>query len=188
MNKLTLLVVKVPSAKRFISTSCALAGKRNFRKFYLPNQRPTKNIREQQKTNPNPDIPIETYGTRRTAIIDDHGNMVEVPELIPELIVPDLTGFDLLPYVSYRSKEFTQSEFTPEDLFNAAYSNKIVEDWNKKALNEDGSSKNPSEDELLEPEQAVMRARQTGSDIFGEKPKHSSYDMYSPKPDVNPLK
>lgn len=28
---------------------------------------------------------------------------VNVPEMVPELIVPDLTGFELKPYVSYRT-------------------------------------------------------------------------------------
>ncbi|CAD5217926.1 unnamed protein product [Bursaphelenchus xylophilus] len=30
---------------------------------------------------------------------------VHVPEMVPELIVPDLTGFDLKPYVSYRTDD-----------------------------------------------------------------------------------
>lgn len=158
-------------ARRCISTSSVVANKKNFRKFYIPSEvRGDRIFREKQKTNPDPRIPIETYGARGTTIKDENGNMVEVPEKIPEMIVPDLKDFPLKPYVSYRTAEFQQSEFTAEDLFNAVYSNKIVDDWNKKQLNEDGSPKTPSEEELLEPEEAFKRARKTGSDIFGEKP------------------
>jgi hypothetical protein len=31
-----------------------------------------------------------------------------VPEKVPELVVPDLEGFKLKPYVSYRTKEIYQ--------------------------------------------------------------------------------
>ena len=31
-----------------------------------------------------------------------------IPEMVPELVVPDLEGFKLKPYVSYRAKEIYQ--------------------------------------------------------------------------------
>lgn len=171
MNKITSLTRSVDLTRRCISTSSALSSKKNFRKFYVPPEyRGTRDFRQRQRTNPHPRIPLETWGVRDITILDDHGNRVEVQEKIPELIVPDLTDCELKPYVSYRVADFTQSEFTAEDLFNAVYSNKIVDDWNKKQLNEDGTSKIPSEDELLGPDEAYSRARKTGSDIFGEKP------------------
>lgn len=172
MNTVVSLKTSMHLARRCISTSAVLANKKNFRKFYIPPEvRGDKIFRERQKSeNPDTRIPIETYGVRSTTIVDEQGNKVDVPEKIPEFIVPDLTDFHLKPYVSYRTTDFEQSEFTAEDLFNAVYSNKIVEDWNKKQLNEDGSPKTPSEDELLEAEEAFVRARKTGSDIFGEKP------------------
>lgn len=172
MNKLTSISRSLNLSSRCISTSSALMGKKNFRKFYIPPEvRGTKEFRERQKSdNPHPGIPLETYGVRDTFVRDEHGNKIEVSEMIAELIVPDLTDFKLKPYVSYRTSEFTQSEFTADDLFNAVYSNKIVDDWNKKQLNDDGSPKQPSENETLEAEEAFTRARKTGSDIFGEKP------------------
>lgn len=169
MIKLASIRISTELARRCISTSSALAGKKNLRKFDIPSEvRGTRKFRERQMSDdPNPDYPVNKRGVRDTTIMED-GKLVEVPEMIPELIVPDLKDFDLKPYVSYRTSEFTQTEFTAEDLFNAVYSNKVVEDWNKKQLNEDGTSKNPSEHELLGPEEAFLRARQTGSDIFGE--------------------
>lgn len=171
MNRVSQLNSLITNGRRCISTTASLANKKNFTKFYLPNQRGTRAWREKQKTNPDPRYPMETYGVRNTTIIDEFGKKVECAEKIPEFIVPDLKDFELKPYVSYRATPFTQSEFTPEDLFNAVYSQKIVDDWNKKQLNEDGSSKNPSEDELLTAEEAKIRARKTGSDIFGELPR-----------------
>lgn len=162
-------IIKI--SHRCISTTASLAGKKNFTKFYLPNQRGTRAFREKQKTDPDPRYPLETYGVRDITIIDEFGKKVECAEKIPEFIVPDLNGFELKPYVSYRATPFTQNEFTPEDLFNAVYSQKIVDDWNSKQLNADGSPKNPSEDERLTPEEAEIRARKTGADIFGEKPR-----------------
>ena len=48
------------------------------------------------------DIYEHKYGTRSTGV--RHPFFFEhIPEKVPELIVPDLTGFELKPYVSYRA-------------------------------------------------------------------------------------
>ncbi|XP_069679018.1 large ribosomal subunit protein mL41 isoform X2 [Periplaneta americana] len=91
---------------------------------------------------------------------------VEVPEMIPELVVPDLTGFKLKPYVSYRVQDVIQSEFTPKDLFDAVYSEKIVNDFKNGKLDESGEPLEPSPEEQLKPEEAFLQARKTGTDIF----------------------
>lgn len=72
------------------------------------------------------------------------------------------------PYVSYRVPEITQTEFTAQDLFNAVYRQKIAEDLKNNKLKDNGESMEPSEEELLTPEQAKIKARQTGSDMFSE--------------------
>lgn len=74
--------------------------------------------------------------------------------------------FQLKPYVSYRTPEIIQSEFTPEDLFNTIYAPKILKDFQDGSLDENGQSLNPSEYEKQDPETAKLKARQTGSDIF----------------------
>jgi large subunit ribosomal protein L41 len=86
--------------------------------------------------------------------------------MIPELIVPDLTDCKFKPYVSYKTKDVVQSEFRSQDLFNAIYAQKIIEDFKNDKLNEDGSPMNPSENEELTPNEAFIRAKKTGSDIF----------------------
>lgn len=46
--------------RRGIATSCICHGKRNFRKFLLYNKRGSRNFKEQQAKNPDPDIPIDS--------------------------------------------------------------------------------------------------------------------------------
>lgn len=162
----TVAINSLAIAKRCISTTAVLEGKKNFRKFYIPNKRGTRDFKKKQLTNPHPDIPVDLRGVRLTGYTDSKGRYVEVPEKIPQLIVPDLTDFELKPYVSYRTPNIVQSEFTTEDLFTAVYAKKIIDDWNQKQLNEDGTSKSPSKEELLDAKTAHRLARQTGADIF----------------------
>lgn len=165
MNKLRVNPLAI--AKRCISTSASLQGKRNFRKFDIPSdQRGTRAEKARALTNPHPALSIDKRGVRDTGYTDAKGRYIKVAEKIPQLIVPDLTGFELKAYVSYRTPNVVQSEFTPEDLFNAVYAPKIIEDWNKKEINENGTSKNPSKEEMLDAKTAYNLARKTGSDIF----------------------
>jgi large subunit ribosomal protein L41 len=110
-------------------------------------------------------MPIDKRGVRDTGIMIN-GKFVEIPERIPELIVPNLTDCKLKPYVSYKTTEVVQSEFTSEDLFNAIYAKKIMDDFKNDNLNQDGTSKDPSAEEQLTSEIAYQNARKTGSDIF----------------------
>jgi len=95
---------------------------------------------------------------------------VNVPEMIPELIVPSLEGFTLKPYVSYRVEDFAIPEYTAESLFNDVYAKKIKEDYEKNELDENGEPLNPNEYEKLTPQQAKDNAGRTGCDIFDDKP------------------
>lgn len=70
------------------------------------------------------------------------------------------------PYVSYRTPDVVQSEFTAEDLFHIVYAPKIALEFSEGSLNEDGSSKDPSPEERMTKEEALLKAKQTGSDIF----------------------
>ena len=55
-------------------------------------------------------------------------------------------------------------EFTAQDLFHAVFTEKIMQDFKDGKLNEDGSPKEGSEEELMSPEEAKLRVQQTGSD------------------------
>lgn len=164
MNK-TVLSCAFATIKRSISTTTQLNGKKNFRKFLLYNKRGPRIFKQNRITDPDPEMPVDKRGVRDTGYTFN-GKYTEVPEKIPDLIVPDLTGFNLKPYVSYKTADVTQSEFTAQNLFDAVYSKKIVEDYNSGKLNIDGSPKEPSSDELLTSDEAWTQARKTGSDIF----------------------
>ncbi|TMW54139.1 hypothetical protein DOY81_000815 [Sarcophaga bullata] len=164
-NCKNLLTLAIKSQQRTITTTAPLEGKRNFRKFLVYNKRGTRVVKEAQRTQLDPPVPIHKRGVRDTGMTVN-GKYVEIPEKIPEIIVPNLEGCKLKPYVSYRAPDVIQSEFTSLDLFNAVYSKKIIEDFKEGKLNENGAPIEPSEHELLTADEALIRARKTGSDIF----------------------
>lgn len=128
------------------------------------NKRGTRQFKEERHVN-NPEMPIDKRGVRDTGFYVQ-GVYKEVPQMIPQLVVPDLTDCKFKPYVTFKSPEVIQDEFTSQDLFNAIYARKVIDDFKNDKLNEDGSSREPSVDEQLTPDEAHFRARKTGSDIF----------------------
>ncbi|CAN7980096.1 unnamed protein product [Ixodes pacificus] len=145
---------------RSFTTSEVRHGKRNFRKFLMPNVRGTFHDKARK------DRIIETYGYREPGI--ERGNSLQmIPEMEPQLVVPDLEGFQLKPYVSYRAAEVCQGEFTARDLFDAQYSEQVAKDF--KAGYRDLEHHTRTVSERLSKEEALQRARQTGSDIFQPK-------------------
>lgn len=162
MSKITTLLNFI--SKRSISITAPREGKRNFRKFVIANKRGSR-IHKQQQASPNPELEVDHRGVRETGY-KLNGRFVEVPEMIPELVVPDLKDCDLKPYVSYKADNVIQSEFTAQQLFDAIYSKKIVTDFKAGKLDQNGEPLEPSEEEKLQPEEAVARAKRTGSDIF----------------------
>ncbi|XP_055856653.1 39S ribosomal protein L41, mitochondrial [Episyrphus balteatus] len=163
INKILALAVR-PN-QRSISTSAILAGKRNFRKFPTFNKRGTRSLKEAQRTSLDPPVPIYKRGVRDTGVYVD-GKFQSIPQRIPQLIVPNLENCKLKPYVSYKAPDVVQSEFTSLDLYNAIYAQKVIDDFKAGKLAEDGSPLEPSQQELLTPDEAILKARKTGSDIF----------------------
>jgi len=155
---------------RNFSTSPLQRATINFKKIDALNKRWSRQHKKMQfkkweKPGAFPDIPIHKYGTRGTGIRHE-GYWESVPEMEPELVVPNLKDCDLKPYVSYATKEIYQEELTSKDLFNVIYGRKIIEDFKTGKLDAEGNSVEPSKVEQLTPEQAEILARQTGSDIF----------------------
>lgn len=84
-------------------------------------------------------------------------------EMEPELIVPDLTGFDLKPYVSYRAADISQPEMTAKTLYNLVYADDVY----KQFLAGDLKEEEESVDQMLEEgDEARAAAEKTGSDRF----------------------
>ena len=113
-----------------------------------------------------PDAYVEHYGVKSTGV--RHGAWFEhVPEMVPELIVPeDLDSTNLKPYVSYATEEVYQPELTSKDLFDIIYAGKIFRDFKENKLDAAGNSLEPNELEQISPEEAESFALQPGSDIF----------------------
>ncbi|KAJ0174755.1 hypothetical protein K1T71_009863 [Dendrolimus kikuchii] len=162
MSKFTVLVNYL--SKRAISVTAPLEGKRNFRKFVIANKRGSR-LHKQRQATEDRELEIDKRGVRDVGYTLD-GRFVTVPEMIPELIVPDLKDCDLKPYVSYKAADVIQSEFTPQQLFDAVYSKKIATDFKIGKLDADEMPLEPSDEEKLQPDEAVARAKRTGSDIF----------------------
>ena len=94
------------------------------------------------------------------------------------IVVPDLTGFRLKPYVSYRTKEIAQEQFIAKDLFNVVYGKKILKDFKEGKLDAQGNPTEPSAEEQMTPDTATINARRTGSDIFkGGEEKSKLWDL-----------
>lgn len=151
---------------RTVTTSAIAYGKRNFRKFPVYGKRGTKQFKETPIQHLEPEIQRRfDRGVRAVGVYVGKKFQV-IPEMIPELIVPDLEGFKLKPYVSYRTPDVVQSEFGPQDLFYAVYSEKIAEDFKNNKLDENLNPLEPSDEELLTAEEAKNKALSIGSDRF----------------------
>ncbi|XP_043258079.1 39S ribosomal protein L41, mitochondrial [Colletes gigas] len=156
--------------RRQISTSSVCYGKRNFRKFLLYNKRGSRAFKESRHNNKNPEIPVDRRGLKLTGVYEED-KWVNVPEMIPELVVPSLKDFHLKPYVSYKCQGIKQRAFTAKDLFDLVYADKIEKDFKDGQLGPNGEPLNPSEYESMTPEEAAQKAEKTGTDIFTMKRK-----------------
>lgn len=83
----------------------------------------------------------------------------------------------LKPYVSYKVEDIIQPEFTARDLFHYVYSDKIEADFKAGKLDAEGMPLEPSEEEKMTPEEAKLKADQTGSDIFCQRSKKQEEDQ-----------
>eukprot|EP00088_Acartia_fossae_P040872 TRINITY_DN42608_c0_g1_i1.p1 TRINITY_DN42608_c0_g1~~TRINITY_DN42608_c0_g1_i1.p1 ORF type:complete len:201 (+),score=9.10 TRINITY_DN42608_c0_g1_i1:57-659(+) len=177
---------------RYFSTCLALQFERKGRNhdfkitnFPTYNRGGTKQFKREQFVKGNkkpkyPDVKIHKYGTR-DIVIKHHAGLETVPEKIPELIVPDLENCRLKPYVSYATKDIYQEPLTSKDLFNVVYGPKIMEDFKEGKLDQDGNPYEPSEEESLSSEEAFIRARKTGSDIYqGGEPVNKEFMLDYP--------
>ena len=81
-------------------------GLRMFNKRHLPEHKKLLFSRK-GRNNPEFDKYRHTYGLRKVGVTHAHG-WERVPETEPMLIVPDLEGCQLKPYVSYTTKEVFQ--------------------------------------------------------------------------------
>ncbi|KAI5756795.1 MRPL41 [Gulo gulo luscus] len=68
-------------------------------------------------------------GAKGTGVHGRNGKFVQVKEMVPELVVPELAGFRLRPYVSYRAPAGPDVPLTAERLFREAAAPAVEEDF-----------------------------------------------------------
>ncbi|XP_039076677.1 39S ribosomal protein L41, mitochondrial [Hyaena hyaena] len=71
----------------------------------------------------------KSRGAKGTGVHARDGKFVQVKEMVPELVVPELAGFRLKPYVNYRVPAGTDAPLTAEQLFREAVAPAIEKDF-----------------------------------------------------------
>lgn len=67
-------------------------------------------------------------GARITGVLTVSNKFLKIKEMVPELVVPDLTGFKLKPYVSYKAPRGTEEPLTAHKLFMETVAPQIEKD------------------------------------------------------------
>lgn len=71
----------------------------------------------------------KSRGAMPAGVLTSSGKFIPVREMIPEFVVPNLEGFRLKAYVSYRCPPGTEQPVTAESLFNQAVAPHIQRDF-----------------------------------------------------------
>ncbi|XP_042528619.1 39S ribosomal protein L41, mitochondrial [Dipodomys spectabilis] len=79
----------------------------------------------------------KSRGAKRTGVLAPGRKFVQIKEMVPEFVVPDLTGFKLKPYVNYRTPAGTEAPLTARALFLEAVAPAIEKDFKKGAFDPD---------------------------------------------------
>lgn len=86
---------------------------------------------------------------------------VYVKEMEPELVVPDLEGFELKPYVSYRAEEVDTQPHSAKELFDSVYASQVTENYKENNI----ENYDVCQEQI---DEARLKAMQTGADLFEE--------------------
>ncbi|XP_055328688.1 39S ribosomal protein L41, mitochondrial-like [Paramacrobiotus metropolitanus] len=120
------------SGARCLSTTCPAQSRNNPRSRPITVLDLPKHLQKLFKGVPEYEYPFGLYGydVRPTGVLDaSTGKFREIPEMIPELVIPDLTDFPLKAYVSYRAQDTVEPEHSARDLYDAIYGVKLAKDF-----------------------------------------------------------
>ncbi|NXJ76414.1 RM41A protein, partial [Trogon melanurus] len=67
-------------------------------------------------------------GAKRPGVLTANRKFILIKEMVPEFVVPDLEGFKLKPYVSYRAPEGSEPPMTAKQLFTEVVAPRIEKD------------------------------------------------------------
>ncbi|KAF3820862.1 large ribosomal subunit protein mL41 [Mirounga angustirostris] len=73
-------------------------------------------------------------GAKGTGVHGRDGKFVQIKEMVPELVVPELAGFRLKPYVNYRAPAGADTPLTARQLFREAVAPAVEKDFRAGAL------------------------------------------------------
>ncbi|GCB73494.1 large ribosomal subunit protein mL41 [Scyliorhinus torazame] len=68
-------------------------------------------------------------GAKPGGIITSSGKFLKIRTMVPEFIVPNLEGFKLKPYVSYKAPRGTEQPLTAKKLFTETVAPQIEKDF-----------------------------------------------------------
>ncbi|XP_006900679.1 PREDICTED: 39S ribosomal protein L41, mitochondrial [Elephantulus edwardii] len=83
----------------------------------------------------------KSRGAKVTGVHAPGRRFVVIKEMVPEFVVPDLTGFKLKPYVNYRTPEGTESPLTAKQLFVQAVAPAVEKDFKAGTFDPDNLEK-----------------------------------------------
>lgn len=83
----------------------------------------------------------KSRGARPTGVLTSSRKFIPIRAMIPEFVVPNLEGFNLKPYVSYKTPQGTEQPITPESLFNQVVAPQIERDIEEGVFSEDNLEK-----------------------------------------------
>lgn len=76
-----------------------------------------------------PNTFYKSRGARPAGVLTSSRKFIPVQEMIPEFVVPNLEGFKLKAYVSYKTPPGTEQPMTAESLFNQTVAPHIQRDF-----------------------------------------------------------
>ncbi|NXX95458.1 RM41 protein, partial [Centropus bengalensis] len=67
-------------------------------------------------------------GAKKLGVLTSNKKFILIQEMVPHFVVPDLQGFKLKPYVSYRAPEGSEPPMTAKALFDEVVAPRIQKD------------------------------------------------------------
>ncbi|XP_069789384.1 large ribosomal subunit protein mL41 [Narcine bancroftii] len=80
-------------------------------------------------------------GAKPTGILTSSGKFVRIKSMVPELVVPNLEGFHLKPYVSYKAPKGTEQPLTAKELFMETAAVQIEKDFQEGTFDQNNLKK-----------------------------------------------
>ncbi|XP_015734141.1 39S ribosomal protein L41, mitochondrial [Coturnix japonica] len=67
-------------------------------------------------------------GAKKMGVLTRNGKFILIKQMVPQFVVPDLAGFKLKPYVSYRAPAGTEPALTARRIFDELVAPRIERD------------------------------------------------------------